>query len=82
MSTISPGFASALTQAPIQPAPNSAARTAQQAFFRAALDRVQAPPLADVTAQAARVAPVEDAAEDTTPTQRLPRLGALLDIRV
>lgn len=78
MSTISPGLASTLSQMPAQPAPNSAARTAQQAFFRAALDRVQAPTLAET----ARPAPPEEAAEESAPSARLPRLGTLLDIRV
>ena len=57
--------------------PSAQAKAAQAAFFRAALNEVQA---AQARPQAAQTAPSAPTAEPEPP--RLPRLGQLLDIRV
>lgn len=76
MSTIRPDLPSVLPSA--TPAgPSAQVKAAQAAFFRAALGEVQAAqprPQAPPTAQTAQTTPAE--------TQRLPRLGQHLDIRV
>ena len=57
--------------------PSAQAKAAQAAFFRAALNEVQATP---PRPQAAQTTPTAQASEPESP--RLPRLGQLLDIRV
>lgn len=63
-------------------APNAGIKAAQAAFFRAALDRAQAPaatPISvQVSVQAQTLSPTEVQAQPT----REQRPGALLDIRV
>jgi hypothetical protein len=75
MSTIRPP----VIQTPVQPAPFSAARTAQLAFFRAAVDRVQGQELRAGPATAAAAGGEPDTA---APAERYARPGALVDIRV
>ena len=56
--------------------PSAQAKAAQAAFFRAALNQVQATPQP-------QVAQTSQSAQTSEPEQpRLPRLGQLLDIRV
>ncbi|WP_426038662.1 hypothetical protein [Brevundimonas sp. DC300-4] len=57
--------------------PSAQAKAAQAAFFRAALNEVQA---AQPRPQAAQTLQTPQASEPDSP--RLPRLGQLLDIRV
>jgi hypothetical protein len=72
MSTIRPDLPQSLPGA----TPSAQVRTAQAAFFRAALNAVQAAPPRDQTPAATRTA----TAPDDSPRQ--PRPGHLLDIRV
>ncbi|MDP3404656.1 MAG: hypothetical protein Q8S03_08200 [Brevundimonas sp.] len=74
MSTIRPDLPQTLPGT----TPSAQVRTAQAAFFRAALNEVQAAPPRAQTPAAARTATA--APPDDSP--RLPRLGQLLDIRV
>ena len=60
------------------PSAGSAARDAQAAFFRAALDRAQAPAASPASVQAQTLSPAEVQAQPI----REQRPGALLDIRV
>lgn len=63
--------------------PSAQAKAAQAAFFRAALNEVQAAqtrPQAAQTLQTAQTAQTVRTSEPDSP--RLPRLGQLLDIRV
>ena len=55
-------------------------KAAQAAFFRAALNEVQATQARPQAAQTTRTAPAAAAEQPVSP--RLPRLGPLLDIRV
>ncbi|WP_396594773.1 hypothetical protein [Brevundimonas sp. R86498] len=75
MSTIRPDLPQSL---PASTTPSAQMRTAQAAFFRAALSEVQTvparPPASAGTAQPAR--------GEAPESPRLPRLGQLLDIRV
>ena len=77
MSAIRPDIPSNLPAAnPV--GPSAQAKAAQAAFFRAALSDVQA------TQARPQAAPIQQTAQTTTQveSQRLPRLGQLLDIRV
>ncbi|HRO33899.1 MAG TPA: hypothetical protein PLQ03_10855 [Brevundimonas sp.] len=59
-------------------APNAGIKAAQAAFFRAALDRAQAPAASPASVQAQTLSPAEVQAQPI----REQRPGALLDIRV
>lgn len=75
MSTIRPDLPQTL---PASTTPSAQMRTAQAAFFRAALSEVQTMP-ARPQASAGTAAPATSPAAESP---RLPRLGQLLDIRV
>ncbi|WGM32788.1 hypothetical protein [Brevundimonas sp. NIBR11] len=78
MSTIRPDVPSSLPAAnPV--GPSAQAKAAQAAFFRAALNGVQAT-APQPQAPTSQTAQATSASEPET--QRLPRLGQLLDIRV
>ena len=74
MSTIRPDLPSNLPANPT--GPSAQARAAQAAFFRAALTGVQP------AASEASATTQTQTAQPATETQRLPRLGQHLDIRV
>jgi len=60
--------------------PSAQAKAAQAAFFRAALNEVQAAQTRPQAAQTLQTAQTAQTSEPDSP--RLPRLGQLLDIRV
>ena len=60
--------------------PSAQAKAAQAAFFRAALNEVQAAQTRPHAAQTLQTAQTAQTSEPDSP--RLPRLGQLLDIRV
>lgn len=63
-------------------APNAGIKAAQAAFFRAALDRAQAPAATPVSGQVSVQAQTLSPAEVQAQPIREQRPGALLDIRV
>lgn len=70
---------------PAAPGPSAAAKAAQAAFFQAALGATRPGMATQLAAQAtvSLAAPARsEPASTTAPTDRLPRPGSLLDIRV